>query len=186
MNAVINIPTITKAIKISQATLSERYTATVRYKPEYGFSPENYREREIPIPAKLVRGLKAWRASADKNCRTGLPYCRMQAQARLPGLPETAAIHLSVAGSMSMVLAPRGVVTVCTISYLPGALSSATSSLPSGQLANAWRPKRVASTGSDRQVCQNLAVISAHHNQLLRMFWETETHLLRACLDRQL
>jgi hypothetical protein len=25
-----------------------RSTATVRYKPEYGFSPKNYREREIP------------------------------------------------------------------------------------------------------------------------------------------
>ena len=30
-----------------------RGTVTVRYKPEYGFSPKNYREREIPIPAKL-------------------------------------------------------------------------------------------------------------------------------------
>ncbi len=30
-----------------------RSTITVRYKPEYGFSPKNYREREIPVPAKL-------------------------------------------------------------------------------------------------------------------------------------
>src|SRR5438093_845397 len=37
-----------------------RSTVTVRYKPEYGFSPKNYREREIPIPAKLVKALKAW------------------------------------------------------------------------------------------------------------------------------
>jgi len=35
-----------------------RSTVTVRYKPEYGFSPKNYREREIPIPAKLVKKLK--------------------------------------------------------------------------------------------------------------------------------
>jgi hypothetical protein len=27
-----------------------RGTVTVRYKPEYGFSPKSYREREIPIP----------------------------------------------------------------------------------------------------------------------------------------
>lgn len=32
-----------------------RGTVTVRYKPEYGFSPKNYREREVPIPAKLVK-----------------------------------------------------------------------------------------------------------------------------------
>ena len=31
-----------------------RATVTVRYKAEYGISPKNYREREIPIPAKLV------------------------------------------------------------------------------------------------------------------------------------
>src|ERR1700694_2806155 len=35
-----------------------RGTVTVRYKPEYGFSPKNYREREIPIPAKLAQNLK--------------------------------------------------------------------------------------------------------------------------------
>ena len=45
-----------------------RNTVTVRYKPEYGFSPKNYREREIPIPAKLVQRLYAWRMRADKNC----------------------------------------------------------------------------------------------------------------------
>ena len=36
-----------------------RGTVTVRYKPEYGFSPKNYREREIPIPARLGKELKA-------------------------------------------------------------------------------------------------------------------------------
>jgi integrase len=45
-----------------------RGTVTVRYKPEYGFSPKNYKEREIPIPAKLVRSLKAWKAKSDKTC----------------------------------------------------------------------------------------------------------------------
>jgi integrase/recombinase XerD len=44
-----------------------RNAVTVRYKPEYGFSPKNYREREIPIPVKLVQSLKAWRIRADKN-----------------------------------------------------------------------------------------------------------------------
>ena len=43
-----------------------RSTVTVRYKPEYGFSPKNYREREIPIPTKLVKSLKASKAKSDK------------------------------------------------------------------------------------------------------------------------
>jgi integrase/recombinase XerD len=48
-----------------------RGTVTVRYKPEYGFSPKNYREREIPIPAKLVKELRALKA--DKNCGLVFP-----------------------------------------------------------------------------------------------------------------
>jgi len=50
-----------------------RSTVTVRYKPEYGFSPKNYREREIPIPSKLVKSLKAWKAKADKTCGLVFP-----------------------------------------------------------------------------------------------------------------
>ena len=50
-----------------------RNTVTVRYKPEYGFSPKNYREREIPIPAKLAQSLKAWKAKSDKTCGLAFP-----------------------------------------------------------------------------------------------------------------
>jgi integrase/recombinase XerD len=50
-----------------------RNTVTIRYKPEYGFSPKNYREREIPIPAKLVKRLKAWKDKADKTCGLVFP-----------------------------------------------------------------------------------------------------------------
>jgi integrase len=50
-----------------------RSTITVRYKPEYGFSPKNYREREIPIPAKLVQSLKVWKAESDKTCGLVFP-----------------------------------------------------------------------------------------------------------------
>jgi hypothetical protein len=46
---------------------------TVRYKPEYGFSPKNYREREIPIPARLVKELNALKAKADKGCSLVFP-----------------------------------------------------------------------------------------------------------------
>jgi integrase len=50
-----------------------RSAITVRYKPEYGFSPKNYREREIPIPAKLVKKLKASKAKSDKACGLVFP-----------------------------------------------------------------------------------------------------------------
>ena len=50
-----------------------RSTITVRYKPEYGFSPKNYREREIPIPRKLVKKLRARKARADKTCGLVFP-----------------------------------------------------------------------------------------------------------------
>jgi len=48
-------------------------TVTVRYKPEYGFSPKNYKEREVPIPAKLVKSLRAWKAKSDKTCGLVFP-----------------------------------------------------------------------------------------------------------------
>lgn len=49
-------------INFAQATI------TVRFKPEYGFSPKNYKGREIPIPAKLVQELKTRKAKASKTC----------------------------------------------------------------------------------------------------------------------
>jgi integrase/recombinase XerD len=50
-----------------------RGTVAVRYKPEYGFSPKNYREREIPIPTKLVTSLKAEKERRDKTCGLVFP-----------------------------------------------------------------------------------------------------------------
>jgi integrase len=35
-----------------------RGTVTVRHKPEYGFSPKNYREREIPISCEAREGIE--------------------------------------------------------------------------------------------------------------------------------
>jgi len=40
----------------------------VRYKREYGFSPKAYKGREIPIPNKLVKALKKWKANCDPGC----------------------------------------------------------------------------------------------------------------------
>jgi integrase/recombinase XerD len=43
-------------------------TVRVSHKPDRGWTPKAYKEREIPIPAKLVKKLKAWNAKADKTC----------------------------------------------------------------------------------------------------------------------
>lgn len=45
--------------------------ATVRmsHKADRGWSPKAYKEGEIPIPAKLVKNLKAWKGRADKACK---------------------------------------------------------------------------------------------------------------------
>ena len=38
------------------------------HKPDRGWTPKAYKEREIPIPDKLVQRLKAWKAKSDKTC----------------------------------------------------------------------------------------------------------------------
>jgi len=44
-------------------------TVRVTHKPDRGWTPKAYKEREIPIPNKLVVSLRSWKASrADKNC----------------------------------------------------------------------------------------------------------------------
>jgi integrase/recombinase XerD len=48
-------------------------TVRVSHKPDRGWTPKAYKEREIPIPAKLVRSLKAWKLKADKNCSLVFP-----------------------------------------------------------------------------------------------------------------
>ncbi len=42
-----------------------RGVVTVRYKPEFGFSPKAYKGREVPIPDKLVKALKQRKADTD-------------------------------------------------------------------------------------------------------------------------
>ncbi len=48
-------------------------TVGVSHKPDRGWTPKAYKEREIPIPAKLVKNLKAWKAKADKACNLIFP-----------------------------------------------------------------------------------------------------------------
>src|SRR5262249_41482083 len=40
----------------------------VTHKPDRGWTPKAYKEREIPIPATLVKSLKEWKAKSDHTC----------------------------------------------------------------------------------------------------------------------
>ena len=48
-------------------------TVRVSHKPDRGWTPKAYKEREIPIPAKLAKSLKAWKAKSDKTCSLVFP-----------------------------------------------------------------------------------------------------------------
>jgi integrase len=48
-------------------------TVRVSHKPDRGRTPKAYKEREIPIPEKLVKGLKSWKAKSDKTCSLVFP-----------------------------------------------------------------------------------------------------------------
>jgi integrase len=48
-------------------------TVRVSHKPDRGWTPKAYKEREIPIPARLVKSLKAWKARSDKTCSLVFP-----------------------------------------------------------------------------------------------------------------
>jgi integrase len=48
-------------------------TVRVTHKPDRGWTPKAYKEREIPIPAKLAANLKTWKAKAAKDCNLVFP-----------------------------------------------------------------------------------------------------------------
>ncbi len=48
-------------------------TVRVTHKPDRGWTPKAYKEREIPIPKKLAKALKAWKAKADSTCNLVFP-----------------------------------------------------------------------------------------------------------------
>ena len=45
----------------------------VSHKPDRGWTPKAYKEREIPIPARLVESLKAYREKSDRTCNLLFP-----------------------------------------------------------------------------------------------------------------
>src|SRR6202165_5992595 len=48
-------------------------TVRVSHKPDRGWTPKAYKEREIPIPSKLVKSLKVWKAKSAKTCSLVFP-----------------------------------------------------------------------------------------------------------------
>jgi integrase/recombinase XerD len=48
-------------------------TVRITHKPDRNWTPKAYKEREIPIPAKLVASLKQWKAKSDKTCNLVFP-----------------------------------------------------------------------------------------------------------------
>jgi integrase len=50
----------------------------VSHKPDRGWTPKAYKEREIPIPEKLAKNLKTWMSKADKSCNLLFPRKRSQ------------------------------------------------------------------------------------------------------------
>lgn len=48
-------------------------TVRVTHKPDRGWTPKAYKEREVPIPSKLLKSLKEWKAKSDKNCQIVFP-----------------------------------------------------------------------------------------------------------------
>jgi integrase/recombinase XerD len=48
-------------------------TVRVTHKPDRNWTPKAYKEREIPIPTKLVAALKARKAKSDKTCNLLFP-----------------------------------------------------------------------------------------------------------------
>jgi integrase/recombinase XerD len=48
-------------------------TVRVTHKPDRGWTPKAYKEREIPIPAKLVKNLQLWKPRSHKKCNLVFP-----------------------------------------------------------------------------------------------------------------
>jgi len=50
-----------------------KHVVRVTHKPDRNWTPKAYKEREIPVPDKLVDALKEWRTKANKSCNLLFP-----------------------------------------------------------------------------------------------------------------
>jgi len=53
-------------------------TVRVSHKPDRGWTPKAYKEREIPVPNRLIESLRAWKQTATKNCNLLFPTAGCQ------------------------------------------------------------------------------------------------------------
>jgi integrase/recombinase XerD len=75
-------------------------TINMRWKPQYDFAPKAYREREIPIPTKLVNALKGYRANNAKG--DSLVFCTAS------GRPDTHMLRALKRNAVRAGLDPAG------------------------------------------------------------------------------
>jgi integrase/recombinase XerD len=65
-------------------------TVSVSHRPDRSWTPKAYKEREIPIPSKLVKSLKAWKAKSDKACSLVFPTAGCNPKLDVDGLKAVA------------------------------------------------------------------------------------------------
>ena len=63
-------------------------TVRISHRPDRGWTPKAYKEREIPIPAKLVKRLNGVEGEIGQDLRPRTSHCGVQSQARLSRLSE--------------------------------------------------------------------------------------------------
>jgi integrase len=50
-----------------------KHVVRVTHKPDRNWTPKAYKEREVPVPDKLVASLKEWKTKANKSCNPLFP-----------------------------------------------------------------------------------------------------------------
>jgi hypothetical protein len=63
-------------------------TVRVSRKPDRAWTPKAYKERESPIPTKLAKSLKAWKAKSEKTCSLVFPTAGCNPEAGFSRLPQ--------------------------------------------------------------------------------------------------
>ena len=134
-------------------------------------APEgSQRPEERTIFWKSIAAASQCRATTTIMKVPGLATGRPVAPGFCSSNSAVARYTLCISGSTSIVLAPTGVVTVCWTSTLPGGLAR---NFKLAVSATRKRPMTVElrsiHAGTDRRVREHLAVVSTHHNQLLRI-----------------
>ena len=63
-------------------------TVRVSHKPDRGWTPKAYKEREIPIPDEASEEAEGVEGQSRQDLQSGIPYCWLQSEAGFSRLPE--------------------------------------------------------------------------------------------------